>query len=70
MLLYLGRQLFVWKEDIFKDTKKEYEAGSKNYITSLALGLATFIMQASESIITVCFNSSLLNMAGILQLEP
>lgn len=30
----------------------------------VALGLATFIMQASESIITVCFNSSLLRYGG------
>lgn len=30
----------------------------------LALGLATFIMQASESVISVCFNSSLLRYGG------
>ena len=30
----------------------------------VALGLATFIMQASESIISVCFNSSLLKYGG------
>lgn len=30
----------------------------------VALGLATFIMQASESVITVCFNSSLLRYGG------
>lgn len=33
-------------------------------LPSLALGLATFIMQASESIIFVCFNSSLLKYGG------
>ncbi len=32
----------------------------------LALGLATFIMQASESVISVCFNSSLLKYGGDL----
>ena len=31
---------------------------------SLALGMATFIMQASESVISVCFNSSLLKYGG------
>ena len=31
---------------------------------SLALGLATFIMQASESVISVCFNSSLRDYGG------
>ena len=30
------------------------------FLPSLALGLSTFIMQASESVISVCFNSSLL----------
>lgn len=30
----------------------------------LALGLATFVMQASESVISVCFNSSLLGYGG------
>ena len=39
----------------------------KNIILpSLALGLSTFIMQASESIISVCFNSSLLKYGGDL----
>lgn len=33
-------------------------------LPSLALGMATFIMQASESIISVCFNSSLLRYGG------
>lgn len=33
-------------------------------LPSLALGTATFIMQASESIISVCFNSSLLKYGG------
>lgn len=33
-------------------------------LPSIALGLATFIMQASESVISVCFNSSLLKYGG------
>ena len=33
-------------------------------LPSLALGTATFIMQASESVISVCFNSSLLKYGG------
>lgn len=33
-------------------------------IPSLALGLSTFIMQSSESVISVCFNSSLLKYGG------
>ena len=33
-------------------------------LPAVALGLATFIMQASESVIAVCFNSSLLKYGG------
>ena len=36
------------------------------FLPSLALGLSTFIMQASESVISVCFNSSLLKYGGDL----
>ena len=36
----------------------------KIVLPCLALGSATFIMQASESVISVCFNSSLLNYGG------
>lgn len=33
-------------------------------LPSLALGMSPFIMQATESLITVCFNSSLLKYGG------
>ena len=33
-------------------------------LPSLALGLSSFIMQASESVISICFNSSLLRYGG------
>lgn len=36
----------------------------KVVLPCIALGSATFIMQASESVISVCFNSSLLNYGG------
>ena len=36
----------------------------KIVLPCLALGSATFIMQASESVISICFNSSLLNHGG------
>ena len=39
-------------------------AGPKVMLTCIALGLATFIMQGSESVISVCFNSSLLKYGG------
>ncbi|MBU5486960.1 MATE family efflux transporter [Clostridium sp. MSJ-8] len=37
---------------------------SKIILPCLALGVSTFVMQASESIISVCFNSSLLKYGG------
>lgn len=37
---------------------------SKIILPSLALGLSTFIMQASESVISICFNASLLQYGG------
>ena len=44
--------------------KKYMRLESKVIIPCVTLGLATFIMQASESVITVCFNSSLLRYGG------
>lgn len=45
--------------------RKKYLTLEKNIILpSLALGLSTFIMQSSESIISICFNSSLLRYGG------
>jgi len=45
--------------------KKEYFFAPPGLILPcLALGLATFIMQSSESFITVCFNASLLRYGG------
>jgi Na+-driven multidrug efflux pump len=39
---------------------------AKLILPCLALGLSTFIMQSSESVISVCFNSSLLKYGGDL----
>ena len=44
--------------------KKNLRLERKILLPSLALGLATFIMQASESVISVCFNFSLLKYGG------
>ncbi|MBS5483645.1 MAG: MATE family efflux transporter, partial [Eubacterium sp.] len=44
--------------------KKYMGLKPKIFLPCVALGLATFIMQASESIVTVCFNSSLLRYGG------
>ena len=44
--------------------KKNMRLDSKIILPCVALGLATFIMQSSESVVTVCFNSSLLRYGG------
>ena len=44
--------------------KKYMGLKPKIFLPCVALGLATFIMQASESVVPVCFNSSLLHYGG------
>lgn len=44
--------------------KKYMDLKPKIFLPCVVLGLATFIMQASESVVTVCFNSSLLHYGG------
>ena len=44
--------------------KKYMGLKPKIFLPCVALGLATFIMQASESVVTICFNSSLLHYGG------
>jgi Na+-driven multidrug efflux pump len=43
---------------------KNFIVSPKIVLPCIALGTATFIMQASESVISVCFNSSLLGYGG------
>lgn len=52
------------KKTNLKIQKKYMKLESKIILPSLALGLAVFIMQASESVISICFNSSLLKYGG------
>lgn len=52
------------KKTFLKIKKCNLKLSSKVIMPCVALGLATFIMQASESIISVCFNSSLLKYGG------
>ena len=54
----------VGKKTSLKLKKQYFRLERKFIMPCLALGLATFIMQASESIINVCFNSSLLRYGG------
>ena len=52
------------KKTQLKLRRKNFRLVRKLIMPCLTLGLATFIMQASESVISVCFNSSLLKYGG------
>ncbi len=52
------------KRTTLKIRRKNLLLRRKIILPSLALGLSVFIMQASESVISVCFNSSLLKYGG------
>lgn len=52
------------KKTTLKIKFKYIKLEKKIILPSLALGLSVFIMQASESIISICFNSSLLKYGG------
>ena len=52
------------KRTFLKIKKKNLGLTPKIILPCLALGIATFIMQASESVISVCFNSSLQKYGG------
>lgn len=49
-------QLKIWKRNLIPS--------ARILLPTMALGLSTFVMQASESIISICFNSSLLRYGG------
>lgn len=52
------------KKTILKIKKENLIIDFKLVLPCVALGLATFVMQSSESVISVCFNSSLLMYGG------
>lgn len=54
------------KKTILRLRKENFKPDRKILLPCLALGLSPFIMQSSESIISVCFNSSLLRYGGDL----
>lgn len=51
-------------KSILKIKKENLRLEREVVLPCIALGLATFIMQSSESVISVCFNSSLLKYGG------
>lgn len=52
------------KKTHLKIRRKNLRLESRIVLPSLALGLSSFIMQASESVISICFNFSLLKYGG------
>ena len=52
------------KITFLKIRKRNFRLQASIILPCLALGLSMFIMQASESVISVCFNSSLLKYGG------
>lgn len=64
IILYLGAGLPLRKKTFLKIKASNLKLTRSIIMPSLALGLSTFIMQSSESVISVCFNSSLLKYGG------
>lgn len=54
------------KKTILHIKKEYFRLDAQIVLPELALGLSPFIMQASESVVTVCFNASLLKYGGDL----
>lgn len=52
------------RKTVLRIRRKNLRLESKILLPSFSLGLSSFIMQASESVILVCFNSSLLKYGG------
>ncbi|SHK42298.1 putative efflux protein, MATE family [Hathewaya proteolytica DSM 3090] len=57
-------RFLMGKTSVLKLKKANFRLNRKVIMPCIALGLAPFIMQASESVISVCFNSSLLKYGG------
>lgn len=54
------------KKTVLKIRKENLRLSAKIVLPSIALGLSPFIMQATESLLAICFNSSLLKYGGDL----
>lgn len=52
------------RRSVLRLSKKSLGLDMKYILPAMALGVAPFIMQASESVVAICFNSSLLNYGG------
>lgn len=57
-------RFLMGKKTVIRIKKAYFKLEKSVVLPSIALGLAPFIMQASESVIVVCYNSSLLKYGG------
>lgn len=57
-------RFLMGKKTILRIKKQYLKIEPKTYLPCLALGMSPFVMQSTESIISVCFNSSLLKYGG------
>ena len=57
-------RFLMGKKTILRIKKQYLKIEPKAYLPCLALGMSPFVMQSTESIISVCFNSSLLKYGG------
>lgn len=64
IILCLGGIFLFGKKTILKIRKENMRLSASVILPCLALGTSTFIMQASESVISICFNSSLQKFGG------
>lgn len=54
------------KQTMIRLKKENFKIDTEILLPSMTLGIAPFIMQATESLLVLCFNSSLLNYGGDL----
>lgn len=57
-------KFLIGKKTILRIKKQYLKISPSTYLPCLALGMSPFVMQSTESIISVCFNSSLLKYGG------
>ena len=61
---FLVFRFLISKKSMLKITLKDLKIDIKILLSIIALGLSPFIMQSTESIISICFNTSLLKYGG------
>lgn len=59
-------QFLCGKKTVLRLKKKNFRIDGKVFLPCLALGLSPFIMMSTESLLTICFNSSLQRFGGDL----